>query len=79
MLFKKKLNLLNFNTINVNDMTAMFVGCRSLKVLEINDDFIGKNVFSNQWMFSGCSEELKAEIKNKFKNLSDEAFVYVPI
>ena len=46
----KELNLNNFNTDNVTDMTHMFSGCSSLKKLNINN-FNTNNVTEIRWMF----------------------------
>ena len=50
----KELNLNNFNTINVTNMSWMFHGCSSLKELNINN-FNTINVTNMSDMFSGCS------------------------
>ena len=50
----KKLNLNNFNTNNVTDMSNMFYYCSSLKELNINN--FNTNKVTNMYrMFSGCS------------------------
>ena len=69
----KELNLNNFNTNNVTDMSYMFRGCSSLKELNINN-FNTFNVTDMRWMFSRCLNELKLKIKSQFKNFKEEAF-----
>ena len=54
-------------------MEYMFSECSSLKELYINNFNIDKVVYMN-YMFSGCSEELKMKIKNKIINIKEEAF-----
>ena len=68
-----KLNLNNFNTINVNNMSYMFYRCLSLKELNLNN-FNTINVTNMSYMFIGCSDELKNKIRNQYKNLRNEAF-----
>ena len=67
------LNLSNFNTNNVTNMSGMFNECSSLKVLNLNN-FNTNNVTNMRWMFNKCSDELKLEIKRKFKIFKEEAF-----
>ena len=67
------LNLINFNTNNVTDMSYMFDGCSLLKELNLNN-FNTNNVTNMSCMFSGCSEELIKKIKNQYNNIKNEAF-----
>ena len=69
----KELNLNNFNTINVTNMSWMFSGCSSLKELNLIN-FNTNNVTDMSWMFSECLDELKLKIKSQFKNFKEEAF-----
>ena len=69
----KELNLNNFNTNNVTDMSYMFNGCSSLKELNLNN-FNTNNVTDMSDMFSGCLDELKLKIKSQFKNFKKVAF-----
>ena len=64
------INLNNFNTNNVTDMSGMFDGCSSLKELNINN-FNTNNVTDMYRMFYGCLDELKLKIKSQFKNFKD--------
>ena len=70
----KEINLSNFNTNNVNDMSLMFSGCSSLKELNLSN-FNTNNVTNMCWMFLGCSDNLKNKIISQDKNLKDEAFI----
>ena len=56
----KELNLNNFNTNNVTNMSDMFSGSSSLKELNLNN-FNTNNVTNMSDMFRGCSslKELK--------------------
>ena len=49
-------------------MMSMFVGCRSLKELNISN-FDTKNVNNMGSMFGDCSKELKNKIKLQNKNI----------
>ena len=68
-----KINLSNFNTNQVTDMSYLFYRCSSLKEINISN-FNTDKVNSMYYMFSGCPENLKTEIKTKYKNIKDEAF-----
>ena len=69
----KELNLSNFNTNNITDMSRMFSWCSSLK--EINmPNFNINNVFKMFRMFSGCSDDIKNKIREQFKNLKEKDF-----
>ena len=69
----EKLDLSNFRTDKVQTMQFMFHYCKSLKELNLSN-FEFDNSLSVDYMFSYCSSELKAQIKNKFRNINDEAF-----
>ena len=69
----KELNLNNFNTNNVTNMSRMFSGCSSLKELNLNN-FNTNNVTNMSYMFSRCLDELKLKIKSQFKNFKKVAF-----
>ena len=69
----KELNLNNFNTNRVTNMSRMFSGCSSLKELNLNN-FNTNNVTNMSDMFNGCLDELKLKIKSQFKNFKEEAF-----
>ena len=69
----KELNLNNFNTKKVTNMSGMFKGCSSLKELNLNN-FNTNNVTDMRWMFSKCSDELKLKLKSKFNEFKKEAF-----
>ena len=75
----KELNLNNFNTNNVTNMSFMFYGCSSLKELNLNN-FNTDNVTNMSYMFIGCLDELKLKINFQFKNFKEEAFkIYLKI
>ena len=61
------LNLSNFNTNNVTNMSRMFSSCSKLTSLNLSI-FNTKNVKDMNCMFSGCLDELKLKIKSQFKN-----------
>ena len=69
----KELNLNNFNTNNVTNMSYMFDGCSSLKELNLNN-FNNNNLTNMRYMFSGCYDDLKRKIKSENKNIKDQAF-----
>ena len=69
----KELNFRAFNTDNVMNMHAMFAGCSSLKQLNLNNFNINNEV-KMSCMFLGCSDALKEKIKEKYKNIKEEAF-----
>ena len=69
----KELNLNNFNTNNVTNMSDMFRRCSSLKELNLNN-FNTNNVTDMSGMFSKCSDELKLKLKSKFNEFKEEAF-----
>ena len=69
----KELNLNNFITNNVTNMSRMFFGCSLLKELNLNN-FNTNNVTDMSDMFSGCLDELKLKMKSIFKNFKDKAF-----
>ena len=69
----KELNLNNFNTNNVTNMSCMFSLCSSLKELNLNN-FNTNNVTDMRGMFRYCSDELKLKIRSNFKNFKEEAF-----
>ena len=53
----KELNLNNFNTINVTNMSYIFCICSSLKELNLNN-INTNNVTNMSDMFSGCSKDV---------------------
>ena len=63
----KELNISNFNTNNVTDMSGMFDGCSSLKELNLSN-FDTNNVTDTSFMFHDCPYELKLKIRNQYKN-----------
>ena len=69
----KELNLSNFNTNKVIDMTYMFCGCSSLKEINLSDFIIG-TVTEVISMFYGLSDNLKEKIRTQFKDLDEKVF-----
>ena len=69
----KELDLSNFNTNNVTDMSNMLWGCSALKELNLSS-FNTKNVIDMGNMFQGFSTSFKLNIKEKYKNIKEEAF-----
>ena len=63
----ENLDISNFNTLNVSNMYCMFNGCSSLKELNISD--FNKYINTN-YMFDGCSNELKEKIKSQIKGIN---------
>ena len=60
----KKLNLSNFNTNKVINMSYMFFRCSTLEELNIDNFTINKKTNINS-IFSGCSYELKRKISEQ--------------
>ena len=73
MLGIKKLNIINFNTNNVENMSHMFFLCSSLKELNLNN-FNFNDRQNMDRMFSECSQELKMKINKKYKKIKSQAF-----
>ena len=55
-------------------MNSMFMGCSSLKELNLNN-FNTINVTQMYFMFYGCSSDLIKKIRNQYNNIKDEAFL----
>ena len=69
----ESLDLSNIITNNIANMANAFGYCISLKELNISS-FVFNEYTNVKYMFSNCSEELKNEIRNKYKNLNESAF-----
>ena len=67
-----ELNISNFNTINVKDMSLMFSKCYSLEKLNITN-FKTNNETRMVCMFYGTNKKLKDKIKSQ-KIFKEEAF-----
>ena len=63
----KELNIENFDTNNVTNMSNMFSGCSSLKELNIFN-FNTNSATNKNKMFFECSDELKKKINELIKN-----------
>ncbi len=55
------LDLSNFNTSNVTDMSLMFYGCRSLKTIFIGDGWTTDAVTEGYYMFYNCTALVGSE------------------
>ena len=58
-----KINLSNFNSENITDMTGMFYGCQSLTNINFSN-FNTKNVTNMNYMFHGCSSLVDLNLSN---------------
>ena len=65
------LNLSNFNTQNVINMSKMFYGCNSLNSLNLSN-FNTQNVTDMSWMFSECNSLTNLDLLNfNTRNVTD--------
>ena len=72
----KDLNI-NFTTEYDTNISFMFFGCSSLINLDLSNFKINENA-NTESMFVKCSEELKNNLRNKYKYIKDNAFrVYI--
>ena len=69
----KKINISNFKANNKTSMNGLFWRCPALKEINFYNSKVN-NADSMHNMFFGCSEELKNEIRAKYKNIREEAF-----
>ena len=65
------INLSNFNTNNVKDMSGMFYGCSSLTNINLSN-FNTNNVKYMSFMFLGCKKLNKNNIITKDKRILNE-------
>ena len=65
------LDLSNFNTQNVIDISCMFSGCRSLTNLNLSN-FNTQNVTDMSSMFSGCKSLNKKNLITKDNKVLEE-------
>ena len=63
MFIIKELNLNNFNTNNITNMSFMFTGCLSFKELNLNN-FNTNNVTNMSFMFHRCSSLKELNLNN---------------
>ena len=73
MFIIKKLNIINFNTNHVPNMSYMFSRCSSFEELNISN-FNTNNVIDMRSMFYGCSYQFQNRMRSKYKNIAEEAF-----
>ena len=69
----KELNISHFNINNEINMEYLFSRCSSLNILNL-PKFNSNNAIEMSHMFNKCSNEFKKKIKEKYKNISDDAF-----
>ena len=70
----QKIDLSNFNTNNITNLSYVFCECSSLKELNIE---LNTNKAKNMiYMFSLCPNELIIKIKNLYKNITLDAFAW---
>ena len=69
----QSINLSNFKTNKVENMSFMFYKCIELKELDLSY-FDFNNVFNMNGMFSYCSNNLKLKIKKRYNKLAENAF-----
>ena len=65
------LNLSNFNTQNVTNMSSMFAGCNSLTNLNLSN-FNTQNVTNMSYMFLGCQSLTKENLITKNNKILKE-------
>jgi surface protein len=71
----KELNVTNFKTNFVRDLSGMFLWCKALKFINISN-FVFNDLANINLMFFGCSKELQIKVKqqNKVLSLNKKAF-----
>ena len=72
----KNLDLSNFNTLNVTNMSCMFNGCTSLKNINLSK-FNTQNVTDMIAMFYGCSSMKKKNVITNDKKILQEISYYL--
>ena len=63
----EKLNLSNFNTNKVTDMSYIFFGCHAIKELNLPSYLKIYNVIYKNFILLGCSDEIINKIKETTK------------
>ena len=69
----KEINLNKFNFKKIIKMYSMFEGCQTLEEINISD-FNVNDFTEMESMFKGCLDNLKNKIRDKFKNIKENAF-----
>ena len=70
------LNLSNFNTSSVTDMSQMFLGCSSLTSLNLSN-FNTWNVTDMRYMFGGCNHLTSIDLYNfNTANVNDMRYMF---
>ena len=72
----KELNLSNFNTNNVWNMSSMFFDCSSLKELNLSNFNTNKVTFMG-YMFCGCSDRFQNKIRAQYKNIKEKHLINI--
>ena len=67
----EEINLSNFNTENVSNMTTMFYRCYSLKNIFISNFNTDKAIELNS-MFLGCKKELIISMRSEYNIIREE-------
>ena len=67
------LDVTNFNTANVTDMSYMFYCCYKLKEIYVSDKFVTDDVISSVYMFMGCNS-LSGDIDWKSVKVSNKTY-----
>jgi len=70
----REVDISNLNTMNVSHFDNMFSGCSSLNEIKIFGFNTNVEYADFERMFFRCPEELKTKIRNKYKNIKEEAF-----
>ena len=63
------LDLSNFNTTNVNNMSGMFRNCYKLKEIKGLDNFNTSNVKTMNLMFQSCKELVYCNYLNSYERI----------
>ena len=66
----KSINFIKFYRNNIINMSGMFNKCSLLELSNFNTKIEG----NMNGMFFGCSKEVQMKIKEKYKNINDDAF-----
>ena len=73
MQFIKKIDISNFNTEKLNDISYMFFKCFSLEKIYFSKIEINKIIMKN--MFYGCNNLKEIIIKNNTNNINNNLLI----
>jgi len=59
-----EIDLSNFDTSNVTDMSYMFYGCSSLTTIKLKNKFNTSQVTNMEYMFGGCKNLISLDLSN---------------